>query len=287
MAGCGLDSGSLIAFATVLNNNDTITSIDFSDNRSCFSTLSQTLQHDTIKHLSCMVEVSFRSHNRIQQNYTLLEMGMSKLGITDWTSVDLLAPALKIASTIRILDLSCNKIGRDGGVAIFKALHQNQSIKSLKLGCCQILDEGAEAAGEMLVKNQVLQKLYLEYNGITGTGLEAIARGVLQNSSLLTLGLWGNEWDVGACQAFAPLIGGSIRQNDVGEREDVLPDGLCAVKLKNLHGTWNNVMRIDANAQQFNQTAKPRVAGLATRLKSHDFVIYSVEKVLSVAKKDF
>jgi Ran GTPase-activating protein (RanGAP) involved in mRNA processing and transport len=85
-------------------------------------------------------------------------MGMAKLGITDWATVDLLAPALKIATTVRILDLSCNKIGRDGGVAIFKALHNNTSLKSLKLGCCSILDEGAEAAGEMLSYNRDLQK---------------------------------------------------------------------------------------------------------------------------------
>jgi hypothetical protein len=125
----------------------------------------------------------------------------------------------------------------------------------------------------------------LEYNGITGTGLEFIARGVLENPSLSTIGLWGNEWDVAACQAFAPLIGGSIRQNNVGEREDVLPDGLCAVMLKNLHAAPSNkVVRLDANAQEFNPVNKPKSVEPVHRLKSHDFVIYSVENVLHVAK---
>lgn len=94
----------------------------------------------------------------------MFEMGLAKLGITDWTIVDLFAPALKIASTIKILDLSCNKIGRDGGVAIFQALHHNKSLRSLKLGCCSILDEGAVAAGEMLLNNRELQKYSLRFN---------------------------------------------------------------------------------------------------------------------------
>jgi hypothetical protein len=131
--------------------------------------------------------------------------------------------------------------------------------------------------------------LYLEYNGITGVGLEALARGVSDNLSLTTLGLWGNEWDVDACQAFAPIIGGSVRENNVGEREDMLPEKLCAVMLKDLHVKSNDIILLDAKSweKSFDPTIKPRSVSTAPRLKNHDFVIYSVEKVLRVAKKDF
>lgn len=187
--GCEFSAGSIIALSTVLVNNSNIVTFDLTDNRSNFSVLSQTLQNDTIKHLSGM----------IKQNKHLIELGLGKLGITDWSTIDHLAPALKMATTLKILDLSCNKISRDGAVAICRALHKHQSIKTLKLSCCNILDEGAEAIGLMLANNDDINKLYLEYNGITGIGLEEIAKGVVANQSLNTLALWGNKWDIGAC----------------------------------------------------------------------------------------
>lgn len=192
------------------------------------------------------------------------------------------------ATTLNVLDLSCNKIGRDGAVAIFKSLRKNETLSCLKMGCCAILDEGAEAAGDMLIQNNSIEKLYLEYNGITGVGLIAIAKGLSRNKSLKTLALWGNDWDVAACEAFAPLAGGVARENSVGKTDDVLPDSLSAPKLKNLKVMSNGVYIIDAQSKEFNPKNFVAKKLESYRLEKNqiDFVIYAVEGVHTVAKSE-
>jgi hypothetical protein len=53
---------------------------------------------------------------------------------------------------------SRNKISRDGGVAIFKALARHPNISTLILSKCSIQDEGAYAVNEFLLVNASLKK---------------------------------------------------------------------------------------------------------------------------------
>ncbi|KAJ3224687.1 hypothetical protein HK099_008072 [Clydaea vesicula] len=273
LSGCSLNARSIIALSTVLQNNSTMKSITLTDNRSNLSTLTQSLQNDVVMHLSRMLKL----------NTFLQEIGLAKLGITDWSTIDMLSKALKISNGLRVLDLSCNKISRDGGVAICQALHDHPTLRTLKLSCCSILDEGAEAVGEFLSKNKEINNLYLDHNGISGVGLEAIAKGIMESRSLFRITLWGNIWDVAACEAFSKLIGGVVCENKVGVNEDILPDVLHASNLKNLNVTENFV-----DSKLYSKNSNKAFAKKCSRLNKNqvDFVVYSVEGVLNIAHQE-
>jgi Ran GTPase-activating protein (RanGAP) involved in mRNA processing and transport len=97
--------------------------------------------------------------------------------------------------------MSRNRISRDGGVALCKALKGSLSIRVLNLNFCAVQDEGAFAFAEFLSQSKTIQTLYLENNKISGTGLIAIAKALeKENSSLETIRLWGNYWDTAACE---------------------------------------------------------------------------------------
>ncbi|KAJ3090521.1 hypothetical protein HK102_003454 [Quaeritorhiza haematococci] len=193
----------------------------------------------------------------------LRELTMAKMQITDWSVADFLAEGIRSSGLVK-LDVSGNRISRVGGVAILQALHKHPTLRTLSLSCCSILDEGAEAVAEMLLNNNHIRCLRLDHNGITGRGLVAIAaalgssytppaadggtvsrrlsrrdtnpvpvsnKAVNPNRTLVNITLWGNKWDVTACEAFAPLLGGPVDDLKVGHRDDEIPDKIwSAVK---------------------------------------------------------
>ncbi|KAJ3212140.1 hypothetical protein HDU67_004010 [Dinochytrium kinnereticum] len=124
MRGCNLAANSLIAIFTVLQNNQTIEFLDISNNESHQSRLTQSLQNDLIMHLSRMLKI----------NRTIKTINLSKFGITDWTMADCLSAAIKANIGIRNLDLSCNRITRDGGVALCQALYKHAFAFSILIG---------------------------------------------------------------------------------------------------------------------------------------------------------
>ena len=96
ISGCSLKINSLIALWTVIRNNEYITHFDISNNMPHTSTLTQSLSNDVMIHLS----------RAITGNATLKHLNLSKSGITDWSTCDLLCHALQTCSELEILDLS-------------------------------------------------------------------------------------------------------------------------------------------------------------------------------------
>lgn len=195
LSGCDLGSQSLIGLSTVLQANTTIKSLNISDNRSNFSTLTQSMLTTVMVHLS----------KTIAYSTTLRKLVISKLGITDWIVVDYLADALSVNKSLIELDVGRNRIGQDGGIALAKALEKNDCLEILKLSRCGIQEAGAKAFMTMLSVNKSLKRyistpnfdksIFLEHNGINGQGLCYLAQGIKKNSSLETLQLWGNQFD--------------------------------------------------------------------------------------------
>ncbi|KAJ3039897.1 hypothetical protein HDV00_011680 [Rhizophlyctis rosea] len=202
-----LSATSLIAFSTVLRNNTSLQTFNLSDNLSPSSSLTQSLANDVMMHISRMLCL----------NYTLRNIELAKMGITDWICVEYLTKAIKTNMRLMSVDLSCNRITRDGGVALFRAIHKHPSLITLKLSCCSVQDEGAEAAAEMLLNNFNLKSLYLDHNSITGKGLIALAASLDKNKSLKHITLWGNKWTTPACEAWSPLLGGPIYSTSYGD----------------------------------------------------------------------
>ena len=134
-----------------MQNNDTLVKLDISDNLNHAHSISQSLQNDILQHISRMV----------QYNTGIRDLNLGKMGITDWAVCDYLVHGIKANKTIEVLDLSCNKISRDGGVAICQALEGHTSIRVLKLGCNALQDEGAFAVAQLLKNNSVLQEYVL------------------------------------------------------------------------------------------------------------------------------
>ncbi|KAJ3320598.1 hypothetical protein HDV06_005116 [Boothiomyces sp. JEL0866] len=198
LSGCKLQATSLIAITTVLQTNNYIQQLDISNNILSTGSLSQTLLNDVMTHLSIA----------ITNNYGIKNLNISKMGITDYIMCNMLASAFQLNSNIETLNLSGNRITRDGGVALCKALAFHQSINNLKLSCCAIQNEGAEAVAQLLLTNTKLKELYLDYNKITGPGLVAISKGLEANVMLKYIAVWGNSWDAASCEAFAKLLGG-------------------------------------------------------------------------------
>jgi Ran GTPase-activating protein (RanGAP) involved in mRNA processing and transport len=261
----------------VLQSNQFLESLDLSDNLSPRNRLSQSLENDVMMHISKMVRL----------NDTLIELSLSKMGISDWVMVNLLSSAIGQNTCLRTLDLGCNKITRDGSIALSQAMCSQDSIKTLILSSNSIQDEGAEAVSVMLLHNKTLQTLNLEYNKITGKGLKSLAWAVARNQNLASLKVWGNVWNVDACEAFSKLVGGTVR--DLTTTPINLNNPSSST---DLHSGSSTMLKQDDRAQSASTTQKrPHGHGglksLALgrlRPQNLDVVFYSVEGVLQVAR---
>jgi Ran GTPase-activating protein (RanGAP) involved in mRNA processing and transport len=158
--------------------------------------LSQSLLNDVMTHLSSALKV----------NYGLKVLNLSKLGLTDFIMVNMLSPAIYENKNLETLNLSCNRITRDGGVSLGVALAYHPSINFLKLSCCAIQDQGAHAIAKLLETNTKLKeyvkltRIYLDYNKITGDGLIALANVLTRNVMIRYIAVYGNQWDQPSCQ---------------------------------------------------------------------------------------
>ncbi|TPX58155.1 hypothetical protein SpCBS45565_g08064 [Spizellomyces sp. 'palustris'] len=274
-----LTATPLVALATVLRNNTTLIRLDISNNHDYTTNLTQSLSNDVMMHMTRMLAL----------NYTLREIALAKMGVTDWQVMEYWARALKTNLRIEMVDLSCNRISRDGGVSICRSLYNHPSLGTLKLSRCSIQDEGAEAVSQMLQNNFGLQSLHLDYNAITGKGLVAIAQAFTKNFSLKQIKLWGNKWDVEACEAWAKLVGGPVANIAYGddlsgtvvEADQLFPrDGRRTVSVR-----AHSAKEKGAGNVQPRNYDDPRVN---RRFKESeiDVAFYAVEGVLSVARRD-
>ncbi|KAI9322986.1 hypothetical protein BDR26DRAFT_883122 [Obelidium mucronatum] len=144
ISGCSLGASSLISLSTALHNNDTLRTLNISNNK-----IPQSLESDVLMHISKMMH----------HNVGIVDLDISKFGIGDWTTVNHLGAAIKWNTRVSNLNLSCNRITKDGCIAICKSLCFSQKVLTfLNLSCCAVQDEGAAAIAFMLGKNSTLSK---------------------------------------------------------------------------------------------------------------------------------
>lgn len=185
-----LGTESIIALSTVLGQNKHLRSINM--NRPIL--FSQ--QEETTVHISKMLKI----------NHNLRELHISKCDIGDF-GVERLCDGLTDNYSLVYLDLSCNKITRDGAKTLSALLRKNTPLEILDLGHNRIEDDGAQHISEALaVYNSSLKALVISYNSINGKGLVLIAHAMFSNSSLSNIYIWGNNLEKLACDAFKSLI---------------------------------------------------------------------------------
>jgi len=128
--------------------------------------------------------------NPIAQGGNLKVLNLSRNKLTK-DGAKTLATALKVNTSIEFLDLSQNQLGVYGVVLLSAALRENQTLKGLNLFKNTLDVDGSRALRELLKVNSSIELLDIGHNRIRAKGLEAIREGILANeaSKLHTLGL--------------------------------------------------------------------------------------------------
>ena len=104
-----------------------------------------------------------------------------------------LAGALAVNTTLTMLELRYNALGKEGGRAMGEALAVNTTLTQLDLGDNRLGEEGGRAMGEALAVNTTLAQLDLSGNKIGSTGASAISQALEVNKALTDLDLRDNR----------------------------------------------------------------------------------------------
>ena len=100
----------------------------------------------------------------------------------DAAAAVLLSRAFSVAANLESLDLSQNRCGDNGTVAICRALSGNTKLVKLNLRQNEIGTRGGKEIGEMLAsKGLRLKKLNVSWNSIRGQGASALCKALGDN----------------------------------------------------------------------------------------------------------
>jgi Ran GTPase-activating protein (RanGAP) involved in mRNA processing and transport len=100
----------------------------------------------------------------------------------------LLSRAISVAGNLESLDLSQNRCGDQGTMAICRALKGNSRLLKLNLRQNDIGMRGGKEIGEMLASTDLrLRKLNVSWNSIKGSGAAAMCKGLSHNKFLHNL----------------------------------------------------------------------------------------------------
>ncbi|XP_012589664.1 PREDICTED: leucine-rich repeat-containing protein 34 isoform X2 [Condylura cristata] len=206
---CDLGMQSVIAFATVLTQNQTIMGINL--NRPIL----YGEQEESTFHLSHM----------LKENQYLVELHMCKHSIKN-CGMKQLCDALYLNSSLRYLDVSCNKITRDGMVFLADVLKSNTTLEVIDLSFNRIENAGANYLSETLTShNRSLKALSVVSNSIEGEGLVALSQSMKTNPIFSHIYIWGNKFDEATCVAYSDLIAMGHLKPDNTDVEPYVVDG--------------------------------------------------------------
>jgi len=138
----------------------------------------------------------------LKENHCLVALLMCKHDI-----IKQLGDALYLNRSLRYLDVSCNKITRDGMVCLADVLKSNTTLEVLDLSFNRIENAGAKYLSETLAShNRSLRALSVVSNNIEGEGLVALSESMKTNPTFSNVYIWGNKFDEATCVAYSDLI---------------------------------------------------------------------------------
>ena len=180
----------------LLEHNTSLEELDLSGN-------SQLAEGDSDA-VGCAIE---RMLN-VNRTLKVLNLCDCRLGTTvvTHTAAGLAHNASLVELNIGADSMNRNNITSDGWVQLFKALSSNTSLKKLDISCNKLRMEESVALAEMLSCNKSLTELNLEWCDIPEAGLREIARGLLQNTSLKKLDVSRNKLGMEESLALAKML---------------------------------------------------------------------------------
>ncbi|KAI0700300.1 hypothetical protein BC835DRAFT_1304156 [Cytidiella melzeri] len=117
-----------------------------------------------------------------------------------------IAQVLKRNRTLKVLNLSENKLDVQGLVAVAEALKYNSCLETLDLSknpCCGPGLEGVQSLRTAFTLNNALKRLFMSSTGLTSLGAIALAEFLPESTSLLHLDLTMNNLDVAGVMALS------------------------------------------------------------------------------------
>ncbi|KAM4889065.1 leucine-rich repeat-containing protein 34 isoform 1-T1 [Thomomys bottae] len=205
---CDLGMQSVIAFATVLTQNQAIKGINL--NRPII----YSEQEESTVHIGHM----------LKENHCLMELHLCKHGMQN-DGLQQLCEALYLNSTLRYLDVSCNKITQDGMLYLAAVLKSNATLEVIDLSFNRIESAGAKHLSKTLAShNRSLKALSVVSNKIDGEGLIALSDSMKTNPILSNIYIWGNTFDEATCVAYSELIEEGRLQADNTDVEPFVVD---------------------------------------------------------------
>ncbi|CAO2613511.1 Leucine-rich repeat-containing protein 34 [Lemmus lemmus] len=206
---CDLGLQSVIAFTTVLTQNQAIKAINL--NRPIL----YGEQEESTVHMGHM----------LKENHFLVELHMCKHDMKNY-GMQQLCNGLALNSSLRYLDVSCNKITRDAMVYLADVLKSNNTLEVIDLSFNRIENTGAKYLSETLTShNRSLKALSVVSNKIEGEGLVALSQSMKTNPVLSHIYIWGNKFDEATCVAYSDLMESGRLKPDSTDVEPYVVDG--------------------------------------------------------------
>ncbi|XP_077017102.1 leucine-rich repeat-containing protein 34 isoform X2 [Tamandua tetradactyla] len=215
---CDLGMQSVIAFATVLTQNQAIRGINL--NRPIL----YGEQEESTIHIGHM----------LKENHCLVELHVSKHDIKNY-GIKQLCDALYLNTSLRYLDVSCNKITHDGMVYLADVLKINTTLEIIDLSFNRIENAGANYLSESLAShNRTLKALSVVSNNIEGEGLVALSQSMKKNPTLTNIYIWGNKFEEATCVAYSDLIQtGRLQPDNIDVEPFVVDDHVYLAEVSN------------------------------------------------------
>uniref|UniRef100_A0A8C9IID2 Leucine rich repeat containing 34 n=1 Tax=Piliocolobus tephrosceles TaxID=591936 RepID=A0A8C9IID2_9PRIM len=205
MTGNKIENKGGMFFAAMLQINSSLEKLDLGD---C------DLEESTV-HIGRM----------LKENHCLAVLHMCKHDIKS-SGIQQLCDALYLNSSLRYLDVSCNKITHDGMVYLADVLKSNTTLEVIDLSFNRIENAGAKYLSETLTShNRSLKALSVVSNNIEGEGLVALSQSMKTNLTFSHIYIWGNKFDEATCVAYSDLIQMGRLKPDNTDVEPFVVDG--------------------------------------------------------------
>ena len=187
-----------------------------------------------------------------------------------------MAKAISKNKTIKVIDLSENKIKPQGVKHSANALKENNTLQSLYLSGNNIGDEGAEYIANMLAVNKTLQKISLNNINITNKGAQSLAASLVVSTGTRVVWLNGNK--IGNSGAKKLLE--ALESNHNIETLDLV---IGNYNISN--SVWNRIKALCEKNRSI-ATLKQSIAKKDKKLEGKDTEIAKKDKEIELLKKE-
>ncbi|XP_065909707.1 NLR family CARD domain-containing protein 3-like [Dysidea avara] len=137
---------------------------------------------------------------------------------------------ITVSTTLRVLDISHNKITATGITAIAMVLSYNTSLEVLTISSCSIDHNGAKAMANAITNNIILKELHIGANIFGDRGAVVLLEAVVKNSTLKVLDISSNHIrDLGAEAIAECLLGNKSLEVLIMGRNALGQDGATSI----------------------------------------------------------